>query len=329
MKISVALCTYNGAQFLPEQLASIAAQTLAPCELVVRDDGSNDETVAILEAFAATVPFPVRIGVNDTQLGSSGNFELAMGLCEGEAIALCDQDDVWDARKLQVIAAEFATDPAIGVVFSDAEVVDEDLRPVGLTMFEHSGVGARQKAALRSDRPFAWMLAHTFVTGMTVVFRTGYRALIAPIPTGDRFMIHDRWIVLTIGAVARVSFVDDRLVLYRQHGRQQIGAVYKGRAGGGIMAATPRPSLISQIESHRASLASLELLRTRVLAFGTGALRLDAAESLDSHIRHLRARTSMPGPRLLRVPQVLRELASRRYARHSRGVYSAIKDLIV
>ena len=67
--ISIALCTYNGAQYLQQQLDSIAGQTLLPGELVACDDGSSDETVAILKAFSGKAPFPVHIHINDSNLG--------------------------------------------------------------------------------------------------------------------------------------------------------------------------------------------------------------------------------------------------------------------
>ena len=85
--------TYNGGPYLREQLDSIAAQTHLPDELVVCDDDSTDRTVAILEDFAATAPFPVRVYVNPKNLGTAKNFERAIGLATGEVIALADQDD--------------------------------------------------------------------------------------------------------------------------------------------------------------------------------------------------------------------------------------------
>ncbi|MBC7931137.1 MAG: glycosyltransferase, partial [Rubrivivax sp.] len=94
-RLSIAMCTYDGGRYLAEQLASIAAQTRAPDELVVCDDRSRDETTSIVRRFAETAPFPVRLYVNEQNLGSTRNFEKAIGLCEGELIALSDQDDVW------------------------------------------------------------------------------------------------------------------------------------------------------------------------------------------------------------------------------------------
>src|SRR6266567_6944512 len=104
-RISVAMCTYNGARFLREQLESIAAQSRLPDELVVCDDGSTDETVETIKAFVGRAPFAVRLEINSKNLGSTKNFEKAIGLCEGEIIALADQDDVWKPQKLAVLEA--------------------------------------------------------------------------------------------------------------------------------------------------------------------------------------------------------------------------------
>ncbi|GAG35502.1 unnamed protein product, partial [marine sediment metagenome] len=119
MKLSVAMCTCNGAAFLPEQLASIAAQTRRPDELVVCDDHSTDKTVSIVESFAAKAGFDVRLVVNAQPLGATKNFEKAIGLCGGDIIALSDQDDVWLPGKLSRIEAALAGSPAAAMVFAD------------------------------------------------------------------------------------------------------------------------------------------------------------------------------------------------------------------
>src|SRR5580698_1985958 len=100
MKLSVALCTYNGERFLPEQLASIREQSRLPDELVICDDASADQSVAIATRFAERAPFPVRIEANSRNLGSTPNFARAIELCNGDAIVLSDQDDVWLPDKL-------------------------------------------------------------------------------------------------------------------------------------------------------------------------------------------------------------------------------------
>ena len=100
LTFSVALCSYNGAKFILEQLDSIAAQTRTPDELVICDDGSCDATIAEVANFASRASFPVRVHVNEAVLGPTKNFERAIALSGGDVIALCDQDDVWHSDKL-------------------------------------------------------------------------------------------------------------------------------------------------------------------------------------------------------------------------------------
>lgn len=99
--LSVAMCTYNGEEYLWEQLLSIAEQTRLPDELIVCDDSSTDTTLQILNEFQKMAPFSVRIYCNEAKLGPSKNFEKAITLCSGDVIALSDQDDVWLPRKLE------------------------------------------------------------------------------------------------------------------------------------------------------------------------------------------------------------------------------------
>ena len=100
LRFSVVLSTYNGERFLEHQLASLSGQQRLPDELVIRDDSSTDRTYGILERFAATAPFAVTLMRGDRRLGSTPSFELALGRCTGDVVALCDQDDVWLPGKL-------------------------------------------------------------------------------------------------------------------------------------------------------------------------------------------------------------------------------------
>src|SRR6267154_3101567 len=128
VKLSIAMCTYNGAAYLSEQFESLATQTRVPDELVVCDDSSTDNhTREMVAAFARRAPFAVRLFVNKQNLGSKRSFELAIRRCRGEIIFLCDQDDVWREDKLAVIERTFSSSPQTGLVFSDAELVDENL----------------------------------------------------------------------------------------------------------------------------------------------------------------------------------------------------------
>src|SRR5260370_31948987 len=91
--ISVVMCTYNGHRYLKEQLDSIAQQSRLPAELVVCDDQSTDDTIAILRDFVSQTPFSVRVFQNSVRLGSTRNFAQAIGLACCDLIARCDQYD--------------------------------------------------------------------------------------------------------------------------------------------------------------------------------------------------------------------------------------------
>ena len=133
--ISIALCTYNGEKFLQAQLDSIEQQTLLPDELVVCDDCSSDGTIDILEKFRKRASFPVHIHPNKINLGSTQNFEKTIRLCTGDIIALSDQDDVWRPNKLERLKDALQANPDAGYVFSDAELVDEHLLPLGCRLW--------------------------------------------------------------------------------------------------------------------------------------------------------------------------------------------------
>ncbi len=219
-RVSVALCTYNGARFLDPQLDSFATQTRLPDELVVCDDGSTDDTVTILERFKNRAPFPVRIFRNETRLGSTKNFEKAIGLCTGDLIATSDQDDVWLPEKLALSQAALADDDGCGLVFSDADVVDDDLRSSGHRMWDAVHFGRLARRRVRKGRGFEVLLRQWVVTGATMMFRVDYRPCILPIPDN---WVHDGWIAFVIGAMARVGSVECSTMKYRQHAAQQIG----------------------------------------------------------------------------------------------------------
>src|ERR1700751_1590888 len=97
MRVSIALAVYNGERFIAEQLESLANQTRLPDELIVSDDASTDQTVELIREFAARASFPVRLLLNDENVGCTRNFDRALRECNGDIIFLCDHDDVWYA----------------------------------------------------------------------------------------------------------------------------------------------------------------------------------------------------------------------------------------
>jgi glycosyltransferase involved in cell wall biosynthesis len=118
MKIAVALATYNGSRFLKEQLTSLLQQTRKPDQVVISDDGSSDDTVAIAQDFKHTATFRVEVLRGQGQLGPMGNFLRAAEACEGEYIAFCDQDDVWFSQKLELCEQALVSTGSLAVIHS-------------------------------------------------------------------------------------------------------------------------------------------------------------------------------------------------------------------
>lgn len=114
------MATFNGSQFLEEQLESIANQTKRPAELVVTDDGSTDGTLKILRSFKKTAPFPVYIHQNEKNLGFADNFLQAASLCSEEWISFCDQDDIWLPNKLADAEVAAQNNPNTNLILQNA-----------------------------------------------------------------------------------------------------------------------------------------------------------------------------------------------------------------
>ena len=98
--VSIAMCTYNGAAYLVQQLDTLVAQTYKNIEVVVVDDQSADDSYTILQGYASRYP-QFKVYQNERNLGFVKNFERAVTLCTGKLIALCDQDDIWHPQKIE------------------------------------------------------------------------------------------------------------------------------------------------------------------------------------------------------------------------------------
>jgi hypothetical protein len=323
MKISVAMCTFNGAPYIEEQLQSFERQSRPPDEVVICDDGSTDETIEILRDWADRCGLQVRIEQNSRRLGSTANFDRAISLCSGELIALADQDDVWLPRKLEVIEARFIADLQLAVLFSDAELVDEQLRPLGRRLWESVGFGQREQGALVENR-YQRLLLKSFITGATLAFRSDLRSMAQPFPTDLPRFIHDRWIGLVGLAVSGLGYEAEPLLLNRQHSAQQIGAAFKRDSRRTRIAQRFRHDRAALLEE----LKGLQRLRDRLASCGGPTDPTPFERSLEERIAFLEMQTQLGGSRLQRIPVIARNLMLGRYHRFASGVPSAVKDLI-
>lgn len=324
MPLSVALCTCNGARYLAEQLRSVAAQSRPPDELIACDDCSDDETVNIIRAFAATSTFPVRLHVNEQRLGWTKNFETAIGRCQGDLIALADQDDVWQPDKLARLAAAFAN-ARVGAVISDAEVVDEQLRPLGYRLWQTLHFDHAEQQSAAGGTLVESLLKRNVATGATMAFRARFKDLVLPIPSEWRQDAHDAWIALLIAAVSDVAIIDAPLIQYRQHARQQIG----GRSPTVARAlvhwlSTMRADFVAYSTEGQANCAAartrFSLAYDRLVAKANLPEDSRALAALRDKIDHFRVRAALPKRRWARLRPITREWLRGRYQRYSRGM---------
>ena len=322
MRISVALCTHNGARYVAEQVQSILDQTLPPDELVLSDDASTDDTVAIVRAALAGHPhIDLIVFENNPALRVTRNFEQAVLACTGDLIALSDQDDRWMPDRLERIAEVFAARPDVLLVHSDARLVDDAGAPLGATLFEVLGVSDAEIAAIDEGRAFDALLRRNLVTGATTVLRGSLVRYAAPFPTS---WVHDEWLAIIASIVGRTVVLREPLIDYRQHGGNQIGAARLSLMQKVRKLAEPRENRNRGLVARAADLLErVERLAER------GELRDgDVVGVTRGKLAHERGRYALPQNRLARIPFVVRSLAGRRYARYSRGVLDVVRDLV-
>jgi hypothetical protein len=307
-RISVALCTYNGARYLREQLDSIAAQTVAPFEFVVCDDQSVDETVAIVESFAADAGFPVRIHRNDRTIGVTANYARAIEMCSGDYIALADQDDVWLPQKLDRLATALG-DTNAAYAFCDARLIDHAGRDIGgKSLLARRFTLDSIRRAFEAHNELRLMLKRDFIYGTTLIFRAEHRGLILPIPMS---WSHDTWIVnvLALHGLRGIALLES-LVRYRQHG---------GQASGG----TGDPKSVG----YAARVRAYEDLAER-LSTDNGATRPDALARIEDKLTYLRAMAAMHSASLPERARVIAgEIASGRWLRYTPRTFLVDKRL--
>lgn len=222
LSIDILLGTYNGEKYLPELLASIERQSYSDWKLIVRDDCSKDDTEKIILSFQRKYPEKVRIINNEGKnLGACKNFLKLLEFSENDYIFFCDQDDVWLPEKVEIMvttAKKIEKDiPHVPfLIHHDLIVVDENLNNISNSFWKYQFI----KPDFCKTLPR--LLVTNSVTGCATLINKRLRDLIIPAPEG--VIMHDWWIALVASAFGRIFWIPDRLVLYRQHGKNDVGA---------------------------------------------------------------------------------------------------------
>jgi rhamnosyltransferase len=223
-RVVILLAAHNGAPFLAAQIGSIRAQRWREWLLIVRDDASSDDSRAIVASLAARDERIVLLPADARRLGAAGSFGALLAeaqLRDAEYVLLSDQDDVWLPGRIERCMAEItARERAAGssrplLVHSDLRVVDERLNTI------HTSYRSYQRVGYDSEQPLHTLLLRNAATGCTFLFNRALLDFALPLPAGAA---HDWWLAQCAAAAGEIGYVDEALVLYRQHGANVVGS---------------------------------------------------------------------------------------------------------
>ncbi|MCF0055159.1 glycosyltransferase family 2 protein [Dyadobacter sp. CY356] len=220
--IEILLSTYNGERYLSSQFESILRQTFTDWKITIRDDGSLDKTVSIIKDYISKYPEKIQLLEKDgIRLGSTLSFAKLIENSKAEYVMLCDQDDVWMDKKIEITfdamkKLEEAHPDKPLLIFTDLTEVDSELNIIANSFIKNQ----KLNPAVAKD-PYQ-LLALNVVAGCTTMFNKISKPIILPIRS--KHIIHDQWIAINISKHGYIDFVDEATILYRQHGNNAVGS---------------------------------------------------------------------------------------------------------
>lgn len=226
--IDILMATYNGERYLGQQIDSILAQSHQDWQLLIRDDGSDDNTKNIIEDYAARYPDKIRlITDNEGHLGLCLNFAKLLEYADNEYIMFSDQDDVWLPNKIELTLetmkeAEKTHPDKPLLVHTDLKVVDSDLKTIADSMWSYHRIFPDISNNLKD------LMIRNVVTGCTAMINKKAKEISMPIPEEAR--VHDWWIAMNVAKQGKIVSVSTPTVLYRQHSANIIGTRRKSFA---------------------------------------------------------------------------------------------------
>lgn len=210
-KIDIVMATYNGEKYISEQIDSIINQTYTNWNLIIRDDGSKDGTVAIIKNYEKR---DSRIKVVEDNLGNLGfnkNFELLLRTSSEEFIMVSDQDDIWMSDKIEKSNNEIKKmnleEPSL--VFFNSQMFNEKDGNIGLHIDKHKGKGS-----------FDILIGENFCQGATLIMNRKLKNKVIPFIEG---YVYDYAILLNAELYGEWKYVDAPVMMYRIHSLNQIG----------------------------------------------------------------------------------------------------------
>jgi glycosyltransferase involved in cell wall biosynthesis len=223
-RLFIILPTYNGEKYLAQQLDSLQRQTFNNWQLLIRDDGSTDQTLAIVKKYLCNDSRITLIEDIHNNLGACAGFSLlmttALELGAGY-VAFCDQDDIWLPEKLeitlnriQMLESNNGVETPL-LVHTDLEIVNENLDTISHSFIEFENI--KDPSAPKLNR----LLVQNYVVGCTMLCNRALLQVASPVPTPVR--MHDWWLAAFAVAVGQLSFIAQPTIRYRQHSNNTLG----------------------------------------------------------------------------------------------------------
>ena len=226
MNVSVAMTTCNGAAYLNRQLDSLRTQLRPADEVIVCDDASSDGTWEMLEHYRDHHPdFPMRLRRNRENIGFQRNFRQAVTLCGGDILFFCDQDDIWDSRKIHEMCRLFDENPQIQALATSFSMIDAEDHPLCVPLTKgwsnhNLYPGILPEGAL-VQVPAEKLIFQNICQGCALAFRADLRERFLDCFTGH---LHYDWqLNLLAASTGNLFFYNEPLLLYRMHGGNALG----------------------------------------------------------------------------------------------------------
>lgn len=206
--VSICMATYNGEMYLSQQLDSLISQTYKNIEVVVQDDCSSDKTLEVLNEYKERLN--LKIYQNEKNLGFMQNFESVLKKAEGDFIAICDQDDIWESDKIELLLHNIEDST---LVYSDSMLIDEN----GNSLNQNFSSSLKNNF-ITTKNPLAF-LNDNCVSGHAMLFKKDLLKYIFPF---SQTVFFDAWIAANAATLDGVKYFNKPLVRYRQHGNNTL-----------------------------------------------------------------------------------------------------------
>lgn len=217
------MATYNGAEWIREQLESLQQQTLNDFILYVHDDQSSDNTIAIIQEFSKQATFEIKIINDDQRRGHRDSFMMLLNSADANYYMFCDQDDYWlenkvedTYNKIREMESSHSLETPL-MTFTDLKIVDSDLNTIHDSMLALGGYDIKLNSRLE------YLVHSAMCTSCTMMINNALKQKCNSIH--PKAKVHDWWISLIAAKYGKIELLPQATILYRQHGNNSIGAM--------------------------------------------------------------------------------------------------------